>query len=127
MNLFKSIAALAALLASSLASASDFLVSTEWLAKNLKNKDIRILEVSVNPGVYERGHIPGAVNLSWHTDLVDPVKRDIGSREHLEDLLQKAGVNKDSTIVLYGDTNNWFAAWGAWVRSEERRVGKEGK
>lgn len=115
MNLFKSIAALAALLASSLASASDFLVSTEWLAKNLKNKDIRILEVSVNPGVYERGHIPGAVNLSWHTDLVDPVKRDIVSREHLEDLLQKAGVNKDSTIVLYGDTNNWFAAWGAWV------------
>ena len=114
MNLFKSIAALAALLACSLASASDFLVSTEWLAKNLKNKDIRILEVSESGGM-RRGHIPGAVNLSWHTDLVDPVKRDIVSREHLEDLLQKAGVNKDSTIVLYGDTNNWFAAWGAWV------------
>lgn len=115
MKLIQSIITVAALAVSSAVSASEFLVSTDWLQNNLKNKKVRILEVSVNPGVYERGHIPGAVNLSWHADLVDPVKRDIVSRERLEDILQKAGVNKDSTIVLYGDTNNWFAAWGAWV------------
>ena len=55
------------------------LVEAEWLAKNLDNPKIRVFEVSVNPGVYERGHIPGAVNLAWHTDLVDPVRRDIVS------------------------------------------------
>jgi len=69
----------------------------------------------VNPGVFERGHIPGATNLAWHSDLVDPVRRDIASRAQLEGLLRAAGVNGDSTVVLYGDTNNWFAAWGAWV------------
>ncbi|MDR2104512.1 MAG: sulfurtransferase [Deferribacteraceae bacterium] len=91
------------------------LVSTEWLAKNLKDSKIRIIEVSVNPGVYERGHIPGAVNFSWHSDLNDKVKRDIVSQADFEKLLSKAGVSKDTTVILYGDTNNWFAAWGAWV------------
>jgi thiosulfate/3-mercaptopyruvate sulfurtransferase len=71
--------------------------------------------VSVDTGVYERGHIQGAVNFKWHTDLVDPVKRDIASKENFEKLLRQAGVNNDSTIVIYGDSNNWFAAWGAWV------------
>lgn len=69
----------------------------------------------MNPGVYERGHIEGATNLIWHSDLVDPVKRDIASKEQLETLLRNAGLNEDSTVILYGDTNNWFAAWGAWV------------
>jgi len=91
------------------------LVITEWLEANLENPSVRVLEVSVNPGVFERGHIPGATNLVWHTDLVDTVTRDIASKEKLEGLLRQAGVNDDSTIVLYGDTNNWFAAWGAWV------------
>ena len=91
------------------------LVEAEWLAKNLDNPKIRVFEVSVNPGVYERGHIPGAVNLAWHTDLVDPVRRDIVSAENFKKLVEKAGVTKDTTVVLYGDTNNWFAAWGAWV------------
>lgn len=94
---------------------SHFLVNTEWLEKNLKDSNIRILEVSVDPGQFERGHIPNAVNLNWHTDLVDPVRRDIVSQEKLQTLLRNAGVNKDSTIILYGDNNNWFAAWGAWV------------
>lgn len=115
MRLIKSLIAAAAVVLSSTAAASEFLVSTDWLEQNLNNKKVRVLEVSVNPGVYERGHIPGAVNINWHTDLVDPVKRDIASRENLQKFLQAAGVNKDSTIVLYGDTNNWFAAWGAWV------------
>lgn len=91
------------------------LVTTDWLEANLNNPAVRVLEVSVNPGVFERGHIAGATNLVWHTDLVDTVRRDIASKEQLEGLLRKAGVNQDSTIVLYGDTNNWFAAWGAWV------------
>ena len=97
------------------AMASDFLVNTDWLEKNLNNPKVRLIEVSVNPGLFERGHIPGAVNLPWHTELVDTVKRDIVSRERFEETLRKAGVNSDSTIVLYGDTNNWFAAWGAWI------------
>ncbi|QIB32908.1 sulfurtransferase [Ancylobacter pratisalsi] len=91
------------------------LVDAEWLSKNLENPKVRVFEVSVDPGVYERGHVPGAVNISWHTDLVDPVKRDIVSPAKFEELLEKAGVTKDTTIVLYGDNNNWFAAWGAWV------------
>ena len=97
------------------AAPSDFLVSTDWLEKNLNNPKLRLIEVSVDTGVYERGHIQGAVNFKWHTDLVDPVKRDIASKENFEKLLRQAGINNDSTIVIYGDSNNWFAAWGAWV------------
>lgn len=96
-------------------AASQYLVSTDWLEKNLKDPKVRIIEVSVVPGVYERGHIPGAVNFAWHSDLVDPVRRDIASQEAFQQLLRKAGVNDDSTTILYGDNNNWFAAWGAWV------------
>lgn len=76
---------------------------------------MRIFEVSVDTGVYARGDIPGAINLNWHIDLVDTVRRDIVSSDGLEALLQQAGVTEDTTIVLYGDNNNWFAAWGAWV------------
>mgnify|MGYP003329234540 FL=1 len=65
--------------------------------------------------MYEKGHIEGAVNFKWHTDLVDTVSRDIISKDRLQDLLQKSGVNQGNTIVLYGDKNNWFAAWAAWV------------
>jgi thiosulfate/3-mercaptopyruvate sulfurtransferase len=110
------------LAASALSAAAAFaappsgpLVTTDWLAKNLSDPKLRIIEVSVNPGVYERGHVPGAVNFSWHTDLNDKVRRDIVSRADFEKLLSRAGVDKDTTVVLYGDTNNWFAAWGAWV------------
>lgn len=94
---------------------SPYLVTTDWLEKNLNDPKIKVIEVSVVPGVYERGHIPGAVNFEWHTDLVDPVRRDIATQQDLEKKLRAAGVNQDSTIILYGDNNNWFAAWGAWV------------
>ena len=104
-----------ALIAGAASAADGPLVTTEWLEANLDNPSIALIEVSVNPGVFERGHIPGATNLSWHTDLVDPVWRDIASREQLEGLLREAGVNEDSTVILYCDTNTWFAAWGAWV------------
>jgi thiosulfate/3-mercaptopyruvate sulfurtransferase len=117
MKLVKKIILLWALLfaAPVVAAPSDFLVTTDWLEKNLNNPKLRLIEVSVDTGVYERGHIQGAVNFKWHTDLVDPVKRDIASKENFEKLLRQAGVNNDSTIVIYGDSNNWFAAWGAWV------------
>lgn len=94
---------------------SPYLVSTDWLDKNLNDPKVKVIEVSVVPGVYERGHIPGAVNFEWHTDLVDPVRRDIVSQKDLEKKLRAAGVHQDSTVILYGDNNNWFAAWGAWV------------
>ena len=117
MKLIKKVVLLWALLfaAPAIAAPSNFLVSTDWLEKNLNNPKLRLIEVSVDTGVYERGHIQGAVNFKWHTDLVDPVKRDIASKENFEKLLRQAGINNDSTIVIYGDSNNWFAAWGAWV------------
>lgn len=96
-------------------SGTDRLVTTEWVAENLQDPNIRILEVSVEPGVYERGHIPGAQNVRWHTDLVDPVKRDIVSKENFEKLAGRLGITPDTTVLIYGDHNNWFAAWGAWV------------
>lgn len=96
-------------------ASSDALVSTDWLADNLDREDVRVIEVSVNPGKFERGHIPGAVNFRWHTDLVDTVSRDIISRDDFEALLRDAGISDDTEVVLYGDTNNWFAAWGAWI------------
>jgi thiosulfate/3-mercaptopyruvate sulfurtransferase len=91
------------------------LVSADWLEQNLENPAVRIIEVSVDPGLFERGHVPGAVNFSWHTDFVDPVQRDIVSAERFQELIQAAGINPDTTVVLYGDNNNWFAAWGAWI------------
>jgi thiosulfate/3-mercaptopyruvate sulfurtransferase len=117
MKIIHSIFAAAGLLLSTavFAAPSDYLVTTDWLEKNLNNPKLRIVEVSVTPGVYERGHIPNAVNLAWHTDLVDTVRRDIVGQQNFEKLLRTAGISNDSTVILYGDNNNWFAAWGAWI------------
>ncbi|PZU92679.1 MAG: hypothetical protein DI527_08385 [Chelatococcus sp.] len=94
---------------------SDALVTTDWLEENLENPKVRIVEVRVEPGLYERGDIPGAQNVAWHTDLVDTVERDIAKPEKFQALARRLGVDKDVTVVLYGDSNNWFAAWGAWA------------
>ncbi|CAM4285406.1 sulfurtransferase [Kerstersia similis] len=96
-------------------ASSPYLVSTDWLEQNLNDPAVRVVEVSVNPGLYERGHVPGAVNFNWHTDLVDTVQRDIAPPEQFQALLRQAGINPDTTTILYGDNNNWFAAWGAWI------------
>ena len=96
---------------------SNALVTAEWVEANLTNPKVRVVEVSVEPGVFERGHVPGAHNIVWHTDLVDTVSRDIASRDKFQSLVRKLGIDKDTTVVLYGDNNNWFAAWGAWVFS----------
>jgi thiosulfate/3-mercaptopyruvate sulfurtransferase len=90
-------------------------VQTDWLEKNLDNPDVKIIEVSTEAGLYERGHIKNAVKFNWYTELVEVVNRDIVSRARFEKLARAAGINKDSTVVLYGDKNNWFAAWGAWI------------
>jgi thiosulfate/3-mercaptopyruvate sulfurtransferase len=87
----------------------------DWLEKNIDNPNVRIVEVSTEPGIYERGHIKNAAKIVWHTDLVDTVNRDIASAKNFQKLAQKLGINQDTTVVLYGDKNNWFAAWGAWV------------
>ncbi|MEY3336133.1 MAG: hypothetical protein RL771_105, partial [Actinomycetota bacterium] len=91
------------------------LVSTEWLAKNINDPKIVVLEVSAEEGLYERGHINGAIKVSWTKELVDPVNRNILSQASFQKLARKAGIDNDSTVVFYGDNNNWFAAWGAWV------------
>lgn len=87
----------------------------DWLEQNIDNPKVRIIEVSTEPGLYERGHIKNAVKIVWHTDLVDTVNRDIASAKNFQKLAQKIGISEDTTVVLYGDKNNWFAAWGAWV------------
>ena len=87
----------------------------DWLEANLDNPKVRIIEVSTEPGVYERGHIKNAIKFVWHTDLVDTVNRDIINAKNFSKLVQKAGISDDTTVVLYGDKNNWFAAWGAWI------------
>jgi thiosulfate/3-mercaptopyruvate sulfurtransferase len=87
----------------------------DWLEANLDNPKVRIIEVSTEPGIYERGHIKNAIKFVWHTDLVDTVNRDIISAKNFSKLVQKAGISDDTTVVLYGDKNNWFAAWGAWI------------
>jgi thiosulfate/3-mercaptopyruvate sulfurtransferase len=87
----------------------------DWLEKNLDNPKVRIIEVSTEPGIYERGHIKNAIKFTWHTDLVDTVNRDIINAKNFSKLAQKAGISDDTTVVLYGDKNNWFAAWGAWI------------
>ena len=96
-------------------NAREVLVNTDWLAKNQTAENVRIVEVSVDPGLFEKGHIAGAVNFRWHTDLCDTVKRDILSKENFEKLLSNAGIANDTTIVVYGDNNNWFAAWAVWI------------
>lgn len=90
-------------------------MSTEWIAEHAKDKGLRLVEVDVDPSVYEKGHIDGAVGWNWRKDLQDQINRDVATKEALANLLGKSGITPDTTIVLYGDNNNWFAAWGAWV------------
>jgi thiosulfate/3-mercaptopyruvate sulfurtransferase len=75
---------------------SNALVTSEWVEANLTNPKVRVVEVSVEPGVFERGHIPGAQNIVWHTDLVDTVSRDIASRDKFQGLVRKLGIDKDT-------------------------------
>ena len=93
----------------------EVLVSTEWVAAHLHDPNIRIAEVDVDTTAYETGHIPGAVGWNWTTQLNDPVRRDIASKEQFEGLMASSGIDKHTTVVLYGDNNNWFAAYAFWL------------
>src|SRR5262249_33357812 len=104
-----------ALAAPATASAQDALVTTDWVATHAADPKVRIVEVSVDPGLYEKGHVAGAVGLKWHSELCDPVARDILSAAQFEKLCAKSGIANDTTVVLYGDNNNWFAAWAVWT------------
>jgi len=92
----------------------DVLVSTEWLANHLDDPGIRTIEVDVDAAAYDAGHIPGAVGWSWKTDLSDTIRRDITPWYQFESLLTQSGIQPSTTIVIYGDNNNWFAAWAFW-------------
>lgn len=92
----------------------EVLVETDRLAGKLSDTSLRVVEVDVDTAAYELGHIPGALAWAWNTQLCDTVRRDILPKEQLEALLSGAGIKPETTIVLYGDSNNWFAAWAFW-------------
>ena len=91
------------------------LVDADWVQGHSSDPNVRIIEVDVTTNSYNEGHIPGAVAFDWQKELQDQVVRAPISKAALEELLSKAGVSRDTTIVLYGDNNNWFAAWAFWI------------
>jgi thiosulfate/3-mercaptopyruvate sulfurtransferase len=94
--------------------AKDVLVDTQWVEDHLNDDSIRIVEVDENPGLYAEAHIPGAIGFDWQKDLQDQVKRDFLGPEAFGELFGSRGISNDHTIVLYGDRNNWFAAYTYW-------------
>jgi thiosulfate/3-mercaptopyruvate sulfurtransferase len=93
---------------------ADVLVTTDWVAQHSKDANVRIVEVDVDTTAYDQGHVPGAAGWNWTTELCDTLVRDIIPIKKLEELLAKSGIDNKTTIVLYGDNNNWFAAWAFW-------------
>ena len=91
------------------------LVSTQWVAEHLHDPDLRIVECDEDVLLYEQGHVPGAVKLDWHTDLNDPVERDYVDRARFEQLAAERGISNSTTLVFYGDKNNWWATYALWV------------
>lgn len=94
---------------------SEVLVSTEWVADHLKDTGVRIAESNEDPLLYPSGHIPGAVELDWVRDLNDPIRRDYLDRDNFARLMSRIGALRDTTIVLYGDKNNWWATYAFWI------------
>ena len=94
--------------------ANAVLVTTEWLADHLGEQNLVVAEVDENPDLYDEGHIAAAVKLHWRDDLQDPLERDIVEKEAFEAVLGERGIANDTTVVLYGDKNNWFAAYAYW-------------
>jgi thiosulfate/3-mercaptopyruvate sulfurtransferase len=90
------------------------LVSTEWVAAHGSDPNVRLVEVDVDTSAYEKGHIENAVGWNWQSQLQDGVRRDLLSQKQFEELLSNSGISNDTTVVLYGDNNNWFAAYALW-------------
>src|SRR5881275_1175996 len=96
------------------AYAKDVLVETQWVEDHLNDESIRIVEVDENPALYAESHIPGAIGFDWKKDLQDPVRRDFLGPKEFASLMGERGISNDHTVVLYGDRNNWFAAYTYW-------------
>jgi thiosulfate/3-mercaptopyruvate sulfurtransferase len=94
--------------------AKNVLVTTDWLADHLGDENLVVAEVDEDPALYDDGHVSGAVKLHWREDLQDPVERDLVEKDEFEQLLGSRGIANDTSIVLYGDKNNWFAAYAYW-------------
>jgi thiosulfate/3-mercaptopyruvate sulfurtransferase len=94
--------------------AKEVLVSTAWVAEHADDPSVVLAEVDEKPELYDEGHIRGALKLHWQEDLQDPVERDLVDRESFERLMSDLGISNDTTVVLYGDRNNWFAAYAYW-------------
>ena len=92
----------------------EVLVTTDWLADKLSDPSVRVVEVDVDTSAYNLGHLPGALAWNWTTQLCDTLRREILSKAQLEALLSEGGITPETTIVIYGDNNNWFAAWAFW-------------
>lgn len=92
----------------------EVLVSTDWVAEHANDPKVRLIEVDVDTSAYEQGHIAGAVGWNWQTQLQDNIRRDLVDKATLERLLGQSGVSNDTTVILYGDNNNWFAAYALW-------------
>jgi thiosulfate/3-mercaptopyruvate sulfurtransferase len=92
----------------------EVLVSTEWLAAHSNDPGLRVVEVDVDTTAFDQGHVHGAISWNWQTELQDAIRRDLAAPTAFEELLGKAGISPETTIVLYGDNNNWFAAWAFW-------------
>jgi thiosulfate/3-mercaptopyruvate sulfurtransferase len=92
----------------------DVLVTTEWVANHLNDANLRFVEIDVDTSAYDQGHIPGAVGWNWQTQLQDTLRRDLADQRSFSQLAGSAGITPDTTVILYGDNNNWFAAWGFW-------------
>jgi thiosulfate/3-mercaptopyruvate sulfurtransferase len=90
------------------------LVSPEWALEHLEDENVRFVEVDVDTSAYEEAHLPGAVGWDWKSQLTDGVRRDIATRDEMERLLSESGIGPQTHIVLYGDNNDWFAAWAYW-------------
>jgi thiosulfate/3-mercaptopyruvate sulfurtransferase len=93
----------------------DALVTTQWVAEHLNDAAIRLVESNEDILLYDTGHIPGAVKVDWHADLNDPLVRDYVSRAQFEALMRRLGIGNDTTVVFYGDKNNWWATYAYWV------------
>ncbi len=93
----------------------DVLVSTDWVAEHLDDPGVRIVESNEDPLLYSSGHVPGAVEVDWTRDLNDPLRRDYLGRAGFEALMRRIGVGRDTTVVFYGDKNNWWACYAYWV------------
>jgi thiosulfate/3-mercaptopyruvate sulfurtransferase len=95
-------------------TASNVLVTTDWVAQHANDAGLRVVEVDVDTTSYDQGHVPGAVGWNWTTELCDTLVRDIVPAGKLEELLSRSGIDNKTAIILYGDNNNWFAAWAFW-------------